>query len=182
MKKAFSIAFIVCSLAGDGFTQHRKSGGGESFRLSTEAQSVHLTLERVSERPPLKTGESEQGVWLRLHNDSGWAISYSAFDVPEEYGEVGMYHEVVSVQNSQRGPAGERTLNIGYGPPHVFSTVQLSPGKSVVFSVPREHLAKGLAIRISFNYEWEDQDDVFAGHAPRHYVYFHSSKLKPNVR
>jgi hypothetical protein len=53
----------------------------------------------------------------------------------------------------------------------------LRGGESVLFSVPREHLPKGMVLRVSFSYEWEDQDDVFAGREVEHVVSFYASKL-----
>jgi hypothetical protein len=53
----------------------------------------------------------------------------------------------------------------------VFSTSWLPPGGSVIFSVPREHLAERLAISIAYNYEWEYGERIFRSDEPQHRAY-----------
>ena len=60
---------------------------------------------------------------------------------------------------------------------HVSSPFELKAGESVLFSVPREHLPKGIALRVKFSYEWEDPDVVFGGGEVEHIVSFSGSKL-----
>jgi hypothetical protein len=114
----------------------------------------------------LRAGESDQGVWLRLHNNTRWPIVIEMNSVPSEYGDAGLFYDVVSDSKV-----------ILEGQCHVCSSNKLSPGRSLLFSLPREDLVKGGAIRINFSYGWENPDDVFAGREPEHYVYFYASKL-----
>ncbi len=37
----------------------------------------------------------------------------------------------------------------------VVSSVEIGPGKGLAFSVPRNHLDPGLAIRVDFEFGWE---------------------------
>jgi hypothetical protein len=59
---------------------------------------------------------------------------------------------------------------------HVCSVVSLAPGKSLVFSLPRETLCKNLRVYLVFNYSWEARNG-FVGEAPEHRVYFYGSAL-----
>jgi hypothetical protein len=43
--------------------------------------------------------------------------------------------------------------------------------------MPREHLAKHLAIYIPYNYEWEFGERTFRSDEPQHRVYFSASDL-----
>jgi hypothetical protein len=60
---------------------------------------------------------------------------------------------------------------------HVCSSITLRPGKSLLFSVPRETLCKNLRIYLVFNYAWETQEGFVAGNEPEHRVYFYGSEL-----
>jgi hypothetical protein len=60
---------------------------------------------------------------------------------------------------------------------HVSSPFELRSGESVLFSVPREHLPKGIVLRVKFNYEWEDQDGVPTGREVEHILSYYASKL-----
>jgi hypothetical protein len=59
---------------------------------------------------------------------------------------------------------------------HVCSVISLPPGKSLVFSLPRETLCKNLRVYLVFNYSWEARNG-FVGEAPEHRVYFYGSAL-----
>jgi hypothetical protein len=70
---------------------------------------------------------------------------------------------------------------VGYGTGDLFSNSWLPAGSSVIFSVPREHLAKHLAIYIPYNYEWEYGERAFRSDEPQHRVYFRASNLPENT-
>jgi hypothetical protein len=167
MNKTLSAVLILFSVNGLLYAQKRKPHRTpEEFRFKKDSPTVYITFNRVARREPLRAGESDQGVWLRLHNNTRWPIVLEMNGVPSEYGDAGLFYDVLS----------ERKV-ILEGRCHVCSSNRLSPGRSLVFSLPREDLGKGGAIRISFSYGWEDPDDVFAGREPEHYVYFYASKL-----
>jgi hypothetical protein len=60
---------------------------------------------------------------------------------------------------------------------HVCSSITLPPGKSLVFSVPRETLCKNLRIYLVFNYSWETRNGFVAQNMPEHRVYFYGKEL-----
>lgn len=167
MKKAFSAILILCSLVVGNHAQLRKLNRNQTeFRVRKEMPTVYITFERAGKRKPLDAGESDEGIWLRLHNNTRWPIVLQMNGVPPEYGDAGLFYDVLS----------ERKV-ILEGRCHVCSSNKLSPGRSLLFSLSREDLGPKGAIRISFSYSWEDPDDVFAGREPEHYVYFYTSKL-----
>jgi hypothetical protein len=130
--------------------------------------TVYITFERAGNRKPLEQGESDQGVWLKLHNNTGWPLRLAMNGVPKEYGDAALFYDVLS--------EGKVVVE---GRCHVCSSNQLHPGGSLLFSLPREDLVEGCAIRVKFSYGWEHPDDVFADREPQHFVYFYSSKLPP---
>lgn len=143
------------------------------IRLSKNKPSVYISYERSGKREPLEIGESNEGIWLRLHNNTKWTIILPTFGPPESHGDVGMFYTLVVVSEL---PKEVTDIPKGYELGHVYSTFKLRGGESVLFSVPREHLPKGIVLRVSFSYEWEDQDDVFAGREVEHVVSFYASK------
>lgn len=81
--------------------------------------------------------------------------------------EVNPRYEIETVLNDPKSPVINRS--------HMFSTSWLPPGGSVIFSVPREHLAKRLSVYIPYNYEWEYGERTFRSDEPQHRVYFRAS-------
>ena len=65
---------------------------------------------------------------------------------------------------------------------HVCSLITLPPGKSILFSVPRETLCKNLRIYLLFNYSWETRNGFVSGNEPEHRVYFYGSELLKEAR
>jgi hypothetical protein len=198
MRKALPITFILCGLCAVVYAQSPKLYTTQTeVRPIADKPTVYITFERAGKRQPLELGESNEGIWLRLHNNSRWVIFFPAFGVPEALGEAGLFYEVEAVRRSevsrdisdasidrvaQEQDKATPQLPIGYRVGHLSSTVRLAPGDSIVFSVPREHLAKGLALRVGFYYEWQDADEVFAGREPQSHIYFFSSKLPQKVQ
>ena len=76
---------------------------------------------------------------------------------------------------------GKTDIPIGDRAVHIVSSTDLASGRSTVFSIPKEHLAKDLRLRISINFDWEDRNDVFAGREVEHFVYFSSASLPKGV-
>jgi hypothetical protein len=111
--------------------------------------------------------------------------------VPTEFGEIGLYYSVGRVPkplssriNSDSAQSysptrdGKAEIPSGYNTRDNTSFSPVRPGASVLFSVPREHLARELFIRIAFYYGWERSVDVATGREPEHLVSFSSSSLK----
>jgi hypothetical protein len=208
MDKMLRAIFVLCGLVLTAFPQQLKQGVSDGdVRLSKDKPTIYITFERAGERQPLLANESNQGIWLRLHNNTRWAIN---FCTPSLYVgakvaplrlndgravlglrdgvEISMCHEVEAVKSYESGitPEGEMFKErpvevqqppVGYGTGDLFSSSWLPAGGSVVFSVPREHLAKHLAIYIPYNYEWEYGERAVRSDAPQHRVYFRASDL-----
>lgn len=137
------------------------------MRNVKDKPTVYISFERTGKREPLLNGEGDEGIWLRLHNNTRWSIKLDMNDVPsEEYGDADLFYEVVA---DEKVVVDMRC--------HVCSSDRVPPGESLLFSVPQEHLAKGRAIRIRFTYEWEEDENRSTSGEPQHHVSFYSSKL-----
>jgi len=182
MIKIITLMAVLCffiNVSAQSTKPHRIKAG----RIEKKQPSIFITYERAGEREPLRASESSKGVWLRLHNNTKWKITFPAFGVPEELGEVGMFYRL-EVTDSAKYLGYSESLEppVGYPLAHLYSIVELPPRDSVLFSIPREHIVGGLALRISFNYEWENTGDVLASREPTHYVYFYSSSIPQEVQ
>src|SRR5438270_806464 len=70
-------ALFLCGLALTVFPQQqRQSASNGDVRLSKDKPTLYITFERAGERKPLFASESNRGVWLRLHNNTRWAINF----------------------------------------------------------------------------------------------------------
>lgn len=186
MKKMFVAILLIFSASADVAAQGRRTTKARpEVRLDKTKPPIFISFESAGVREPLRDGESNQGVWLRLNNNTKWTIIFPAFGVPKLYGDAGMYYEIETtpIDKIVGVPSSEAVETpIGYRLSHAYSTYYLSPGGSVTFSVPREHLTKHFALRISYSYEWEDRGDVSTGRGPRHFVFFQASSLPQNIQ
>ena len=64
----------------------------------------------------------------------------------------------------------------------VFSSSWLPSGRSVIIAISKEHLNKGFAIYVPFNYEWETVKGVVRGDEAQHRVYFYFWNLPENAQ
>lgn len=163
----------------------------KDIRVKRNEPTVYLIFERKGPRKPLYVDESSEGVWLRLHNNTHWKIVLDSFGVPKQLGEAGLFYEVERIRGEEttetpNGVAIRQSeideIPVGYRRGHTSSPLVLRPARSVLFSIPREHLAKDLAIRVGFHYEWEGVSGFIRLAEPQHSVYFYSRNLPENVR
>ena len=156
-------------------------------KIFTSKPGVFITFERFGKRTPVSEGESDNGVWLRLHNNMRYPISFCIFGLsaestlptkPEENTQIGLYYDVVLNARSETDNRPLPVVPLGY-PLLSCQEFELKSGKSLLFSVPKEHLAEELSIKISYSYGWEETGED----NPTHFVYFNSYKLpKDNLR
>jgi hypothetical protein len=173
---------------------------GDSVLLRKDRPSVYIEFERSGKAPPLFKGEREERIWLRLHNNARWAIAFCSLSVESQYGEIAVVHSVNRYPpsagdsaGSEKRPSGSRpsakvrTAKEFSKPPEGYSAgdtctpYDLNSGKSVVFSVPRSHLGKGLYVEFEFWPEWENRDNEI-GDFPQSYVSFGHSQLPTHER
>jgi hypothetical protein len=120
-----------------------------------------MVFQKVGKCEPLLAGETGERVWLILKNNTRWSILVRTFGVPDEYGEAGLFYDVEASGSVPDGP-----LPHGYWW-DLASLSDIGSGESLTFSVPRNHLDPGLAIKVNFQFDWEGYDDHI-----RHFSYF----------
>ena len=151
-----------------------------------------------SENPCPRETEELETVWLRVHNNSRWAIQFRVLS------------ESLSTDNSELKPLPDKRLVItptkkselelvyGVEPvnPEVpvkanltkalpytriywsITDVWLPSGESVVFVVRREELRRNLQVFLPFKYEWETSEKNRGYGEPEHRVYFTWDKFE----
>lgn len=165
--KRVVVVFLSCLFWQLGLGAHLDAKAPGDVGLRKDKPTVYMEFVREGHREPLANGESDKGIWLRLHNNTKWSIGLNMHGVPsDDYGDASLIYDVLS--------EGQASIE---GSCHVCSFNSLGSGRSLLFSVPAEHLSKGGALRIKFSYSWEDPNKVAAGREPEHYVYFYSAQL-----
>lgn len=213
MIKTLSTIFIASTLALQILAQSAMSPmTRKDVLISNEKPTIYLTYEKIGPRKRIYAEESEQGIWLRLHNNTKWSINIATLslyigektnlirlsDGRNVFGlrdgvEISPRHgvEVVDRYESRKMPDGSVHIDenvdvpnppVGYNKGgHVSASAWLASGHSIIFSVPREHLAKRLAIFVSFKYEWETAERVDGSNEPEHRVWFRAADLPKNI-
>lgn len=151
-------------------------------------------------RPDEETVDSYEAVWLRVRNNSRWAINFDALDVhPADHvdayrltggGLVSGVRNGVEIRARYRvdaeivwewieTPAGREYKLVDIKAPifnrvpqGLTSRVWLPPGRAAVFVVQREHLAKYLMVYLPYKHEWEASQNDMVSSEPQHRVYF----------
>jgi hypothetical protein len=213
MMRLITAAILLSVLLMASYSQQAQvAANKETVSLTNDRPTVYLTFEREGKREPIHPSESNQGIWLRLHNNTKWAINFCTLSlyIPPKVApvrlsdgrsvlglndgvEVSMCHGVEALKRYeiQLARKGERKKQesikgtdrqVGYDTGDVFSSAWLPSGSSVIFSVPREQLSKSLAVFVRFNYEWEYSNRTFRSDEPEHRVYFRASDLTKKLQ
>ena len=146
-----------------------------SQKLISDKPSVYISFERKGKQNALFQGESDERIWLRLNNNTKMKIFLCEFSVEKPYGDLGIFYTVERVSFFEE--YRNTKTPVGYGQIDTCDVFTLVSGKSALFSVPAEHLAKGLGIRTQFYYGWTGdwKNDLYEG--TTHFVGFGNDQL-----
>ena len=205
------ILTVVAFFAQNSYSQEKKANNAD-FQPDRKKPSVFITFERSGGSKPLVTSNEDKSerISLRLRNntsspiavDANWEISnFSPLPITLSDGGKGDAvpdgAEVEVCYESEAMPqmTAEEFFKIQV-PKQIPSyyncrwreqrsgkeSVWIPAGSSIVFSVPREFLAKNLKIYTLFNYESESENGRMNADEPHHQVYFYSTDLLYNLR
>ena len=137
-----------------------------------------------------KSKENGKDVWLRLHNNSKFAISLST-DSLYLGKRVSLYQYTDGSKGLSLIDGAEVSLQyrieekdgraVPYGS-DVSSRSWLAPGRSVLFSVSRDHLLNGRMIYVAFHYDWEKGDVYSNNLAPVHRSEYYGYRLEQEAK
>jgi hypothetical protein len=170
--------------------------------LSKDHPAIYITFERRGKGiNPMdsrlaETGETstskEKGddIWLRLHNNSRWAILFPTWSLYIGK-KVSPYRlsdgkSVLGLGDGMEVNAKYQTVEddgkvVPYGGDS-YSLSWLVPGRSVIFSVSRGHLAKSRSIYVYFNYEWEGGQVYSNNLSPEHRAMYWGYRLREDAK
>ena len=174
IKSSFILLAIV--VVGSSFAFTQKSSSIKGGRLNKEKPSIYITFVKTEKKTPLYVNEGEDRIWLRVHNNIRWNISIPSSAANKGYGDFSPFYEIEPIED------GITDIPVGHRAGHFSGTTVLPSGRSMTFSIPKEHLAENLRIRLSFNFEWEDKNDINYDREAKHFVYFFSSNLPSHVK
>ena len=165
-----------------------------NYLINKEMPSVYLTFEqfgkatswtqsKIGEWSDKSKIEKGDDVWLRLHNNSCWDIKFktdslymSKTTVDGKFKLIYGILEDGALANVQYESEEQNGKQVPYGS-DTASLSDLPSGKSILFGVFKEHLAKSRSIYIDFNYGWEVKD--FSNNlAPLHRAFFWGYRLE----
>jgi len=189
------ISLLLCFLVATPVALSQGATGANDAKLDKARPAVYITFECAGTREPRREGESNQGVWLRLHNNLRWQLTVPGFSDPTNFAqahhgnEVQLYYDVedtrtrrgrtllreVPEKSNGRESQSERRIPpppVGYPKTDLVRTISLASGDSVLFSIPSEHLTRDLAVSLTFQFQWEGSMDE-----TQHRVFFYGSDL-----
>jgi hypothetical protein len=140
-----------------------------SFILDGTKPYVYLQFDHVGPRKPLHEGEPSTGLWLRIVNNCKVPISVRSYGVTTGDIGTGVFDETIPVQQGPtvQADSGEIPLSTDERPirkttnepsakmpegysAELSSVTRVLPGKSLLFSVPRNHVSRDWFLRVKF--------------------------------
>jgi hypothetical protein len=135
-----------------------------SYKLVPSKASVYIDFVKVGQG-----ADKDERLWLKIHNNQHWGIRLEMSGTAPGEGEANLFYDVLD-----RYEHISDSISC-----HVCSTNILSPGKSLTFSIPKDHLVSVYAIRIRYSFAWEDDLNL---DEPQDYSYFLSSDLPEKIK
>jgi hypothetical protein len=177
--------FFILLLMINGVSQHRTEE--RIAPNKTFEKTVYLTFERFGSRKPLKTSESSEGIWLRLHNRSKTGVGVPVFlyekiriDGRSEIQIVPVY-QVICNKPDDSCSAAPRGIDRSYTGNSFISSIEMKPGHSWLVSLPKNHLSEGLQICIDV-ISWDKRKSETSDREKHERVCFRNDELPSNVR
>lgn len=179
--KSAALKFLVLSLAFVSLIS-AQTNKPEKIIMDSSKPSVYLEFFRIIKDKSLYIDDSKERVQLKLTNNTKWSIYIYHANYGENEEMKAMYFYTEKIK-----PDLPTKVSNSYSPIHAGATTsELKSGKSVEFSIPRNHLAENLKIRIDYDFEWEDwgnhgENLDYKFSMPIHSIYFSHSDLERAV-
>lgn len=149
--------------------------------LDATKPSSYITFERFDRRTYVRVGESDEGIFLRFHNNTKWNLFLVTRGVDDPKMDHLVSYDVRWIPGME-WKQKQAMLPIGTQISHFARIQKVKSGGSLLFSVIKGHLSDGLAIFVSFSYEWEYNGDTGGDLSISHQAPFWSSSLPDETR
>jgi hypothetical protein len=201
MRNLFLTTCFLFGLLITTFPQQEKSPVADNdVHISKDHPTVYITFERFGKAinpldlplaEPSETSRSKEkgnDVWLRLHNNTRWAIRFTTWSM--YIGKGASPKERLTGEGSSFKLGDGMEVSIAYGVEEPdgrgvrytvidhYTQSWLPSGRSVIFCVPRPLLSKERTVYVRFNYEWESEQPYAEGHEPGHLARFYGNNLR----
>ena len=199
------VAFLACSQVRNTNLETRKN-----VHIDEKSPAVYLEFVKLgkrnfpkpcpsnSESLCLPETEEHETVWLRVHNNSPWAIQFRVLSdyLSIDYSESKSLPDKRLIYTPRKNSEFELVYGVEPVNPEVpvkvnltkalpytriyssYSDIWLLSGESVVFVVRREELRRNLQVFLPFKYEWETSEKNRGYGEPEHRVYFTWDKFE----
>ena len=160
------------------------------FVLNPSMPYVYVKFDHVGPRKPLREGEGQVGLWLRIVNNCRVPITVPTFGLTTGDPGAGVLDEVIpgtvttsvsSEPDELNPPSGGASASSrhpeGYSA-EVFSMTRILPGKDLLFSVPINHVSDNWFMRVRFVL---DVDKPSVGTGPYTYLNFFKTQIPPGA-
>ncbi len=108
---------------------------------------VYLEFDHAGPRTPEDQSEPPEGIWLRLVNNSVLTVRVHAWHTSVERDRLLVEHWIVAIWGvSPKNMPGGYASDIG-------ESVVLGPGKSLIFSVPENHVSPQWGMEVPFQFD-----------------------------
>jgi hypothetical protein len=158
MKQLSVILFLL--LGANVFAQNKSV---QSFVLDQSKPYVYLKFDHIGPRKPLRNGEGNTGLWLRVVNNCRIPIVFLGSDASPGEPGVSLMDEVVekepmlqiySPEEEDEIQRREKLRESKYRPEGYSSetsgVVRVQPGTDILFSVPLNHVDDNWYMRVKF--------------------------------
>jgi hypothetical protein len=121
-----------------------------AFVRDAEKPYVYVAFDHVGPREPVTSGETPQGLWLRVVNNCRIPIELRTFDLGTRDPGVAINYDVIAVGGIiDERPPGRQPR--GYSS-DTGSVAVIAPGGTLLFSVPRDHVTKWWYLQTRFDF------------------------------
>ena len=166
------------------------------YSVNPDKPSIYIEFEQLGKADewgsyrlgePMKKPEITKGddVWLRLYNNSCWEITFRSLsgymqlvDDSANPGKKKLSFDLIDGAGVNVAYVSEEQdgRHVPWGGDN-SSTSGLLPGRSLVFPVYKEHLAKSRSIYVPYNYGWE-KDKWGSNLPPEHRSFFWGYRME----
>lgn len=123
-------------------------------KLALDAKNpiVYIAFDHAGPRTPVQEGEPARGLWLRLVNNSTVAIVVQANSTSTD-ANMTILPDTITANRGKMPKAGpvSQKMPSGYAS-DTGTPITIDPGKSLVFSVPANHVSQTWSMQVPFQF------------------------------
>ena len=168
MTKFALTVLIATAVFGNVLGQHRPRPS--RTLLNANKPGVYISFLRAATIEPLETGVSDRYLWFRITNNTRWPIWLKMTDVPKAYGDAALSHTIEDPDKLRLDARCHKCL-----------VNPVASGRSIVFSIPRDHASRDAFMRIKYSFAWERENENDGGSFSAHYVDYSFDYLPKTV-